>query len=171
MPIKKTFFLCLLALGIIVGCGPQLPDGMPRLYPVTITVTQDGVPLEGANIVLSGVDYWVSTGSTDSQGIARLYTQGRYPGVPEGTHNVTVTKVGTEGEPPPPNPFDAESARIFQEYQQSGQTFRQFHVIPANYRDAATTPLTVEVTRGVRNVAVNVEGTVDEEIRRTGPRR
>ena len=169
MPIKKTFFLCLLSLGILTGCGPKLPDGMPKLYPVTITVTQDGAPLEGANIVLSGVDDWISTGSTNSQGVAQLFTQGRYPGVPAGTLKVTVTKVGTEGEPPPPNPIDAESARIYQEYQQSGKTYRQFHVIPADYRQEATTPLTVEVKQGVRNVTVNVEGTVNEDIRRSGP--
>jgi len=169
MPIKKLFFLCLLSLGILTGCGPKLPDGMPKLYPVTITVTQDGTPLEDANIILSGVGDWVSTGSTDSQGIAKLYTQGRYLGVPEGTLKVTVTKVGTEGEPPPPNPFDAESARVFQEYQQSGKVYRQFHVIPANYRHETTTPLTVEVKQGVKNVTVNVEGTVNEDIRRSGP--
>jgi len=169
MSIKNTFFLCLLSLGILTGCGPKLPDGMPKLHPVTITVTQDGTPLADANIVLSGVGDWVSTGSTDAQGVAQLFTQGRYPGVPAGTLKVTVTKVGTEGEPPPPNPFDAESERVYQEYQRAGKSYRQFHVVPPDYRQESTTPLTVEVAPGIKNVSVNVEGTVNEDIRRSGP--
>jgi len=159
-----SFFLCLLTIGFIVGCGPKLPDGMPKLYPVTITVTQDGTPMEGADVILSGVGDWMSTGTTDANGLAKLYTLGQYVGVPAGTHKVTVTKVVAEGEKPPPNPFDAESQRVFQEYQRAGKTYVQFHTTAREYRIPDTSPLSVEVKSGVKNVSVDVKGTIKEEI-------
>jgi len=166
MPLKKLLIVALLSIALVAGCGgPRLPDGMPTLYPVTITVTQDGSPLDDAVVMLSGTEQWISTGRTDARGNAVLYTQSFYTGVPEGTFSVTVTKIAEEGERPPRRPFDPESARIYAEYQRSGQTFRQFNTVPARYREAETTPLTVEIQRGVRNVTVNVEGTVREEIR------
>ncbi|MDR2441381.1 MAG: hypothetical protein LBE12_18625 [Planctomycetaceae bacterium] len=154
----------------MVGCGTKLPDGMPKLYPVTITVTQDGLPLENANVVLSGTDQWVSIGTTNTQGIASLYTQGNYPGVPEGIFKVSVTKIGEEGEKPPPKPFSAESERIYKEYQKSGKKYKQFNVTPEQYRKAETTPLQIEIRKGVKNIMVNIEGTVKDELRRqSGP--
>ena len=46
----------LAALAAAVGCGPKLPDGMPKLNPTTITVIQDGKPLEGAMVSMKPVD-------------------------------------------------------------------------------------------------------------------
>jgi len=165
MPLKKLLIVALLSFALVTGCGQKLPDGMPTLYPVTITVTQDGSPLDDAVVMLSGTEQWISTGRTDARGNAVLYTQGFYVGVPAGTFSVTVTKIAEEGERPPRRPFDPESARIYAEYQRSGQTFRQFNTVPVRYREAETTPLTVEIQRGVRTVAVNIEGTVREEMR------
>jgi predicted small lipoprotein YifL len=154
----------------LTGCGTKLPDGIPKLYSVTVTVTQDGLPLENANVLLSGTDKWISTGTTNAQGIVSLYTQGKYPGVPEGTFKVSVAKIGEEGEKPPPRPFDAESERIYKEYQKSGKKYKQFNVIPEQYRKPETTPLQIEIKKGVKNVAVNIEGTVKDELRhKSGP--
>jgi hypothetical protein len=169
MLFKKTLVPFLSALVFVAGCGQKLPDGMPKLYPVTISVTQDGTPLAGANVVLSGTHQWVSVGTTDAQGNAVLYTQGNYPGVPEGISKVAVTKIGEEGSEPPPKPFSAESERIYNEYQKSGKKYKQFNVTPVQYRKAETTPLQVEIKKGIKNVTVNVEGTVKEELRRAGP--
>jgi len=164
MSFKNKFVCCVLGIAFIAGCGgQQLPDGMPRLYPVTITVTQDGVPLGDATVALVGTSQWTPTGATNAEGVATLYTQGRFRGAPEGNFRVTITKMLEEGQRPPPSPFDAESERIFQEYVRSGQTHRVFHVIPSAYRSADTTPLAVEIVRGTRNYTVNVEGTVREE--------
>ena len=169
MPNRITFFLCVLPLGFILGCGPKLPDGMPKLYPVTITVTQDGVPLADANLILSGgAGIWISTGTTDAQGTATPFTQGKYVGIPAGTFKVAVTKVVSEGEKPPPSPIDAESARVFQEYQRSGKKYRQFNLTPLPYRREDTTPLTVTIAKGAKNVTVDVKGTVKDEVRQYG---
>ena len=164
-------FLCLLSFGIVVGCGPKLPVGMPKLYPVTITVMQDGTPLEGATVVLSGGSgVWSATGLTDAQGKTNLHTQGQYAGVPEGKFKVAVTKAISEGEPPPsrPMPGDVESQRRYEDYQQSGKTYQRFHTTPLEYRSAETSPLMVDIAKGVKNVAVDVKGTVKEEIGGSG---
>ena len=164
---KQTLFICLLSFGFVWGCGPKLPDGMPKLYPVTLKVTQEGTPLEGATVVLAGgADVWTATGITDAQGLTILHTEGRYPGVPEGTFKVSVTKTISEGERPPsrPMPGDEEALKRYREYQQSGKSFRQFHTTPLEYRSTETSPISAEIKKGVKNVAVNVESTVKEEI-------
>lgn len=141
---------------------------MPKLYPVAVTVTQDGSPLAGANVVLSGTDKWTPIGTTDAQGAASFYTQGNYPGVPEGTFKVSVIKILEEGDKEPPKPFDAESERVYKEYMKSGKKFRQFNTTPEKYRSAETTPLSVEIKKGAKDITVNVEGTVKDEIRQRG---
>ena len=165
MTSKQKLFLCLLSFGFIAGCGTKLPDGMPTLYPVTLTVTQDGNVLDGAIIELSGGSgVWSASGVTDAQGQTKLHTQGRYAGVPEGTFKVTVMKTISEGDPPPSRPVDAESQKRYDEYLRSGKTFKEFHTTPIDCRNAATTPLTVTIAKGTKNVTVNVEGTVKEQI-------
>lgn len=41
------FLLSVFILVFIGGCGEKLPEGLPKLVPVKMTVIQDGNPLEG----------------------------------------------------------------------------------------------------------------------------
>ena len=51
---KTTYSIVLLTLLCFAGCTSQkLPDGMPKLYPVTMTVTQEGKPLADASVMLA----------------------------------------------------------------------------------------------------------------------
>ena len=127
----------LAALASAVGCGQKLPDGMPKLNPTTITVIQDGKPLEGAMVSLKPVD-------------------GQDKGAPTGKFKVAVAKTVGEGTPPPPSPIDAESARIYQEYVDSGATYEEFFVVAEEYRLVGTTPLEVEVVEGTNDLKVDV---------------
>ena len=92
-------------LTFVVGCGGQkLPEGMPELSPVSITLTQEGKPLAGASVMLVNVDktqQWSAIARTNDKGVAVPQTNGQYKGVPAGTYKVTVTKQETEKGPDP----------------------------------------------------------------------
>lgn len=166
---KRTILGCafaLTALASAVGCGPKLPDGMPKLNPTTITVIQDGKPLEGAMVSMKPVDEsikWTSGGTTDANGVATIVTHGQYKGAPTGKFKVAVAKTVGEGTPPPPSPIDAESARIYQEYVDSGATYEEFFVVAEEYRLVGTTPLEVEVVEGTNDLKVDVGESVREK--------
>ena len=98
---KHNFTICFIALFflLISGCAPRLPSDLPKLHPVRLVITQDGTLLEGATVQLLPQDpesRWSAMGKTDSDGKVDFYTEGRYPGVPEGNYKVVVFKVFTE---------------------------------------------------------------------------
>ena len=101
----KYFTLGLFATIVVclVGCSKEKrPDGMPPLNPaVCIKVVQDGKPLDDANVSLRSQDKsltWGIGGKTDAQGVAQLWTHGKYKGAYAGTFKVVVTKEIKEGE-------------------------------------------------------------------------
>lgn len=159
------------ALASSFGCAPKLPDGMPKLNPTTITVIQDGQPLANAMITLQatdGANKWSSGGETDAKGVATMVTHGQYKGVPAGKYKVAVSKTVGEGTPPPPSPIDAESARIYQEYVDSGATYAEFFVVAPEFRLVDTTTLEVDVAEGKNDLKVDVGESVREEVKQSG---
>jgi len=90
----SLFIACLL---LFSGCGGQnLPPGIPKLYPATITVMQDGQPLAGAEIIVINTDpstNWSAGGITDKNGVVKLRTMGQYEGAPLGRYKVGVKKI------------------------------------------------------------------------------
>jgi len=95
---SKCCIVVLLAYACVIsgGCGGEkLPPGMPKPYPVTITITQEGTPLEGASISLTPADSantWSAVGATDESGKAVIQTSGKYKGVVPGKYYVIVSK-------------------------------------------------------------------------------
>lgn len=91
----NVVFILLAAMGV-AGCGkgPSL-----KTYPVTGTVTYNGKPLEGANVVYIGpnTDSPRSSAVTDSEGRFSLTTyvgpQELLKGAVPGEYKVTVTKL------------------------------------------------------------------------------
>jgi hypothetical protein len=119
----------------VFGCRPQkLPEGMPPLYPCTVTITQEGTPLEGASVTLHPLTEdksWVPGGTTDSNGSVRLKILGQYPGAPAGTYKVTVKKNGTE--------------------EVTSNSFYTLSFVEERYARVRETPLEMEVTaEGIR---------------------
>jgi hypothetical protein len=89
------FFLLACVCVLAGGCGEKLPPGMPKPYPVTITITQEGAPLEGASISLIPADSansWSAVGLTDESGKAAFKTAGEYKGVVPGKYYAIVSK-------------------------------------------------------------------------------
>ena len=138
------FFSFVIALSFVSGCGDtessRRPADLPKLYPVTITITQEGTPLEGADVGLTAktpTKYGSSTGETDASGIAKPRTYG-FAGVPAGQYVVTVSKNGLEGAQ---EKFTEEEGIP---YMAGGKNYS--YVDEQYWRDRSNTPLSIEVT-------------------------
>ncbi|MDD3470718.1 MAG: carboxypeptidase regulatory-like domain-containing protein [Thermoguttaceae bacterium] len=126
-----------LFLGIL-ACGPQYPEGMPKLYPVTLQFVQEGQPLTEASVRLipeNSSHQWVVGGSTDAQGNVVLYTHGQYEGVPEGKYRITVNRFELSGSKPSMN--DMMAGQASQE--------KNYSTVARKYTLPNQTPLVLEV--------------------------
>ena len=142
---SRIVFCVLILLLIQSGCrGPQKPEGMPPLYPCSITIIQDDAPLVGAIVSLisqTGDGKWSSSAQTDEKGVAKLITYGQFQGSPEGNYHVTVSKRISDGEPPKSN-VD-ESGRVLGPPVIVVPSY--IELVAMEYTSSKTTPLTIEV--------------------------
>ena len=96
------------------GCGEKLPSDFPKVYPMTVTVTDGTAPLSDVKIMcyqVDGTGAFASSGSTDANGVARISTaQGAFnkAGIPAGDYVVTVEDVINIGDDVSP----AEKAKM-----------------------------------------------------------
>jgi len=146
----SAFFALVL---VLPGCGgEQRPPGFPRLYPVSIKVTQEGTPLADATVSLRISDdsmTWSIGGRTDDQGVATLWTHGKFRGAPVGTFKVALDKVANEGEDELLQALEREdgtAARI---------QVNSFSFVPAEYNSVETTPIEIEITSRSRMIEVD----------------
>ena len=114
------------------------PADMPNIYPVKITVTQDGTALQEASVTLTAqtsAKYGIASGLTDVSGVAVIRTYG-FAGAPEGQYTVTISKQGVEG---------ATEAKDDEgnTYQTGGKVYEY---VDAQYAHTDSTPLNIEVT-------------------------
>ena len=87
------FLLSVIVISVM-GCGgPKTPPDLPKLYPCKIKVIQDDKPLEGAIIFVRHNSSYSYTGGTDANGVAVIKADGRWPGVPEGEHVISISKI------------------------------------------------------------------------------
>ena len=93
-----TFLFICCYLICLTGCGQKYPADFPKVYPMTVTVTDGDTPLSGVRIMFypvtqdAGAGYAVS-GHTDDKGVAKVSTsQGAYAkaGIPAREYVVTV---------------------------------------------------------------------------------
>lgn len=97
-----TTFLLILLLMTCISCSKvKKPEGMPELFPCEIKLTQEGQPLSDASILCMSDDpkliRWAVTGKTDAKGVAKIFTMGRFAGIPAGTFAVVLSKEETVG--------------------------------------------------------------------------
>lgn len=94
----KSVFALGVSLIFVVGCGPKRPDGIPQLYPATVTVQNAGTPIDKVSVLLAGGPPgggWAANGVTDANGVAVITTsQGEWKGngAPEGEYKVYIMK-------------------------------------------------------------------------------
>ena len=155
---KKIFLLSTgMTLAILlIGCGSQkMPDGMPKLYPLTLNVTQEGKPLPEATVSLfsiDGVNTWNSGGMTKTDGTLVVFTRGKYAGVPAGKYKVTVDCVMSDV----PRPKEA----TMEEIMEHGKKHPEYRVVPLPYTDRKTTSLEIEVAKGTNRLNIDIPETV-----------
>lgn len=99
---KHTLIISLLTLLVgVMGCQQKLPDGFPKVYPMTVTVTDGSTPIPNARVAFlkasagSGGSVAVG-GTTGADGSVAVQTsQGAFasPGIPAGEYVVTVEDV------------------------------------------------------------------------------
>lgn len=154
---KLFALLGAVALSAVVGCGgPKKPADLPELYPVKITVIQDGQPLEGASVMLNDPTLqvrFVMGGQTDAKGVAEIKTDGQFSGAPAGEFKVTVRKT-TEPESAGEAPTDP-AERAEWEAKQAELANQMADTVDLKFGDMAQTPETITVGPG------GVEKTVD----------
>ena len=170
---RRTFishFTLLFAVSFIVGCGPRLPDGMPRLYPVSIEVTQEGAPLGEAMVTLHSdspnLARWVPSGVTNASGIAVLMTDGKYKGAPLGTYKVAVVRTSLDPHPEPELVNEQPGSPGAARYQQLETARKAFIYVESPYTSMGTTPLTVEITANQKMYPVDAGKKIKDAIKR-----
>ena len=172
-----TIYCVLFALTLsFSGCGgEQLPPGMPKLYPATLTVMQDGKPLAGARVTMMNTDpevNWPTGGTTDNNGVIRLMTMGRYNGAPAGTYRVYVSKIEMPEIPdilrsdPPSGPDGRPDQDVRQEYNRLVREINEnsFYVVDPKFAltpgNEGSTGLEVEIAPSNFRVTVDVSPAV-----------
>lgn len=145
-----SFITLLLAAPFLTGCGgPARPEGMPRLYPASIEVKQEGTPLEGATVTLvaesAELGRWVPSGITDTAGVVVLQTNGLHKGAPLGNFKVVIEKRVTE---PHPHPEWAGADRGTPEeakYDQLDRARKMHNYVEPQYSSMTDTPLKIDI--------------------------
>jgi hypothetical protein len=146
----RTFFAAFFAVAAVIGCsGEQRPDGLPKLYPCTITITQDGQPLAGATVILydpAVTDRWTVSGLTNTSGTAVMRTHGQFPGVPEGRFKVVLSKTETEGK----GWDDPDSPK------RTWENIKVYSFVAKEYGKHETTPLEIVVDGKKRSESFDI---------------
>lgn len=148
--LRKIFFAFCFAFMvlILVGCsGEKRPDGFPKIYPSSITVSDDNGPLSDIKISLfakEGNCPWPIGGTTNASGKADLVTYGKFKGAPAGEFIVVLAKSEIEDAHLMPKGNDDGIVEVNTQKPQK-TSFRVFSLIDPKYSDKATSPLTMKI--------------------------
>jgi len=172
---KNAFALAMVLAGsacvtLLSGCqfgGEALPEGLPKLIPTSIQLTQDGAPLAGATVSListAGGQQWYPGGLSNDSGTIELYTNGRYKGAPEGHYKVVVTK--TETDPSQLGPAPSEDDPKFSKYMEdlAKEQRSTYTLVEKKFNDAKTTTLEIEIKKGGEIPKLDVGKKVKDKI-------
>jgi hypothetical protein len=153
-------FLC--AIILMTGCGgSNLPPDMPKPYPTTITITQDGQGLEDAAVTLlpQGGSTWYAGSRTNAQGAAQIMTQGQYPGAIPGKYKILVTKRYSDPSKitfPDPNVDPAGYTKAMEESAKNVEVLNSYNLIDPKYASAEATPEEIEIVAGSNTKTIDV---------------
>lgn len=140
-PFLMVFSVALLAIALLTGgCGAP-PDGRPERVAFQARVNMGGSPVEGAVVVLSpqGVGGAAASGIADPQGVVRFSTFEAQDGVVPGDYGVSVMKTFVP-DAPAISPDDPAYDPV-----KAGRAPQPKDLLPARYKSAATSGLTVSV--------------------------
>ena len=167
-----AFSACALCVAAI-GCGGQkTPPDMPKLYPTSVTIVQEGEPVADAIVQFVKKDNltykWLIGGRTDAQGVCQLAVNGKYKGAPEGdfvvvAYKTTITE--SETRKTTPTPEDPAEAQAWAE--KVAEEESQLDEIDLKYKKFDTTDLTISVVAGKNEATFDVGPKVSIESKPT----
>ncbi|MCL2742621.1 MAG: hypothetical protein FWE67_02095 [Planctomycetaceae bacterium] len=167
---KKYIVLLLVSFLIISGCGgPDRPSDLPKLYPCTISVTQDGKPLGDALVKLVSTEpnfKWAVFAQIGTSGTGKVFTQGLYPGAPEGEYKVVVSK---EEETSEKIGSAAPQVGEFGEIIAAPTILTVHTLVEKQYADAETTPLSITISSKGNDKKFDCGKPVKEFLRKVTP--
>ena len=143
----------IVAVPLLIGCGPARPPGMPDTAPCRIIVLQDGNPVPDVVVMLyreGGNGALSISGTTDAFGVAVISTSwGNYTtrGAPVGINRITVDKFFEM----PPCPVTPEESALWtpaqgERYERERQALVDgLRIIPVAIANINTTPLSVSI--------------------------
>jgi len=114
-------------------------------------VTQDGQPLSEATVTLVSVDpafKWTVFAQLNASGTGRVFTQGLFPGAPEGEYKVVIFKEESVTEQAGPaivrqGEFGVETI--------TPTVLTVYSLVEKEYTNAETTPLNITISRSGNN--------------------
>jgi hypothetical protein len=148
IPLLLLPFCC--AIFILSGCHRDVPSDLPKTYPATITVVQEGQKLSGASVRLESPDggKWYASAITDASGVATLRAIGQYSGVVPGKYKILISKrdvASSNITVPDPNTDPAGYSKALEDMNNANE---EFDLVDPKYGDASTTPEEIEITTG-----------------------
>jgi hypothetical protein len=146
--------LCGLAVLMLLGCGGG--GGSLDTVPISGTVTLDGTPVEGANVVFAPTsgDGSAASGVTDRSGRYRLTTRDPNDGALAGSYLVMISKTtagsGAATDAVKPGMSSEEATKAAMEaFVAGGETEAEFvDELPVKYKNPATSGFTADVAKG-----------------------
>jgi len=138
--VMRGGWLGLVLLVTVAGCsgGPAENPNWPKRYRASGTVSYEGKPIEGAEIVFYSADgKSTGTGKTDSTGKFHLSTYTDKDGVVAGSHNVTIRRVDVFD--PTPKDVDLSAGG-------KALPLKMTWIIPEKYSISGKSGLTADVT-------------------------
>jgi hypothetical protein len=145
----------ILCSGLITGCS-NAPDGFPEVVPCVVTVTDSGIPVEGAFVQIETVprtDSLAVVAKTDTQGNAAVQTQlGTFakPGVPVGKLVMVLKKVPDVPHFKSSEELEKMNANQAKAYgaELEARRAKLPPIIPPTLTDPQTSPLTMDAVSG-----------------------
>jgi len=132
---------------LITGCGGGGSGNHLPTTPVTVTVTYNGPPVEGATVTfVDETGDHPAYGRTDAQGVAKLTSYEEGDGAVVGPYKVSIAKSEVTGQ----STADQDSAAYVPPDASTPAPTIKYH-IPKKYESHASSRLTAEVTEAGPN--------------------
>ena len=141
-----------LGFPLFAGCGSDRPETTP----VGGIVTWDGRPVTEGRIMFYPENGRAATGQIGSDGTYSLTTFKPNDGAMLGKHRVTIKAVSVVGGTPQPRSFQEELAQGRSGGQAPVTPGTVKWLVPKEYSQVDTTPLTAEVSPGKNTVDFNL---------------
>lgn len=166
----RTTAILFLTLAVSAGCQRAVdkPANLPELFPLTVTVLQEGTPVPGAFVRLIPEDPampWSCGATTDDGGEAVINTIGQYPGAPAGRYKVLISKLET----PPTTGTDLSSLSVSKKPAAPAPAApagsESVNRIDPKFALPNATPLAIQVAEGQSKASFDVGAPVREAIK------